>query len=110
MITLHLQFVPKHGKEKELKAAIIDKWMDAMAKQPGFITAIMLTPYKEEELKKLNVPVPKHSFEVISVWKSEEERAAWAARPIHKEVFTQVLDVTETRIGSLQNVLHSWNL
>ena len=61
MISLHAYLTPKEGNEEALESAIRDKWIAAMAEQPGFSSAVMLTPFPDEELTKLNAPqAPEH--------------------------------------------------
>lgn len=95
MITLHVYMNPKPGKESELETGIVDKWLVAMAEQPGFVGAAVLRPMPEEHLNELGARKPESAFEVLSFWRSEEERLAWVARPIHNEVFLPLLDLAE---------------
>ncbi len=110
MVSLHGYFTPKPGKNQELLAAIRDKWYAAMSEQPGFIAGALLRPLPDEVYEERGVPKPEHTFEVVSFWRSEEERAAWTARPIHQEVFPQVLQNVETRRSVVQQVEHTWNI
>ena len=110
MISLHVYLTPAAGKEGELDSAVRDRWMAAMADQPGFINAAVLKPFAEGELAKLEAMVPSHYVEVVSFWRSEEERLAWAARPIHDEVFNHVTAAADSVTYTLQTAEESWNL
>ena len=110
MISLHAYLTPKEGNEEALESAIRDKWIAAMAEQPGFSSAVMLTPFPDEELMKLNALKPRSTYEVVSFWRSESDRKAWVARPIHDQVFSQVEDAADSITFTLQTVEHSWNL
>ena len=110
MISLHVYLTPKAGNEQGLESAVRDKWMAAMAEQPGFLSGAMVKPYSDEELAKLEAAKPESAYEVVSFWQSERERAEWVARPVHDQVFSQVLDAAESVSYTLQTVEHSWNL
>ncbi len=110
MISLHVYLTPAEGKAAELDSAINDKWMTAMADQPGFISGAALKPFSDEELAELGASVPEHYIEVVSFWSSEEERLAWVARPIHDEVFNEVLAAADGVSYTLQTAENSWNI
>lgn len=110
MISLHVYLTPKPGREKDLADAICNKWLVAMSEQPGFLSAGLLEPFPDDELAKLGASTPETTYEVISLWQSEEERLAWVARPIHDEVFAGVIDASETVKYTLQTIKRSWNL
>ena len=95
MITLHVYMNPKPGKELELETGIADKWLVAMAQQPGFAGSAVLTPMPGEHPDELGARKPESAFEVLSFWRSEEERLAWVARPIHNEVFLPLLELAD---------------
>ena len=92
MITLNMRLTAKLGHEDELLSAICDKWMKAMARQSGFIRGVMLKPYEGKAAARIGLPEQEFTFEVVSFWKSEEQRAAWAASDIHAEVIAYVND------------------
>ncbi len=81
-----------------------------MAEQPGFISAAILTPFSDDALAKLEAAEPDKKLEVVSFWRSEEERLEWVARPIHDEVFLPLLDMAEDVSFTLQTVMADWNL
>lgn len=110
MISLHVYLTAKPGKERELEAGIKDKWLAAMAKQPGFVSCALVTPFTPGTLEKLGALKPQHTFEVIAFWRSEEERLAWVARPIHNEVFLPLQPLATKIASTLQTVAHSRNL
>ena len=110
MISLHVYLTPKESNEKGLESAIRDKWIAAMAEQPGFVSAAMFTPFPDKGLATLEALKPHITYEVVSFWRSERERQAWVARPIHDEVFSQVEDEADSITYALQTVEHSWNL
>jgi heme-degrading monooxygenase HmoA len=110
MISLNCYFDPKPGREAQLKSAIIDAWIVAMAEQPGFINAALLTPFSDEELANLEAAKAQAKFEVVSFWRSEEERLAWVARPIHDEVFNPVIAESDRVTYTLHNVVESWSI
>jgi heme-degrading monooxygenase HmoA len=110
MIALNVYLTPKAGKAAELESAIRDVWIKAMTEQPGFLRAATLKPFAADELVKLEAMQPQHTYEVVSYWTTEEERAAWAARDIHQEVWPQVADAAEDISYTLQTVEQNWNL
>ena len=110
MISLHVYLTPKAGKERELEAAITDTWIAAMAQQPGFVSAALLTPLPEGDLKKLGATRPQHTFEVLAFWNSEQERLEWVARPIHDRVFLPVVALADSVSFTVQQVEHAWGL
>ena len=65
MISLHVYLKPKSGMATILESAIKNRWIDAMQVQDGFISAATVTPYSDEELKKLEAASPTHVYEVI---------------------------------------------
>ena len=99
MITLNMRLTAKPGCEAELASAIRDKWMKAMARQPGFIRGVMLKPYEGETAAKVGLPEQEFTFEVVSFWESEEQRAAWAASDIHADVIAYVNDAIMSETG-----------
>lgn len=99
MITLNMRLTANPGREDELVSAIRDKWMPTMARQPGFIRGVMLRPYEGEMASSLGLPEQQFTFEVVSFWESEEQRAAWAASDIHAEVISYVNDSVLPEIG-----------
>lgn len=107
MISLHVYLKAKPGKERDLEAGIKDSWLAAMAKQPGFVSCALVNPFSEEALKKLGAKKPDHTFEVIAFWRSEEERLAWVARPIHDQVFRPLQPLASSIESTLQTVVHS---
>lgn len=99
MITLNMRLTAKPGHGAELLSAICHKWMKAMAKQPGFIRGVLLKPYEGETAAKVGLPEQEFTFEVVSFWKGEEQRAAWAASDIHAEVIAYVNDAIMPETG-----------
>ena len=99
MITLNMRLTAEPGREDELDSAIRDRWMKAMARQPGFIRGVMLRPYEGEMAANVGLPEQEFTFEVVSFWESEEQRAAWAASDIHAEVIAYVNDAIVTESG-----------
>ncbi len=99
MITLNMRLTAKQGREAELSSAIQDKWMKAMSQQPGFIRGVMLKPYEGEDAANIGLPEQDFSFEVVSFWESEEQRAAWAGSDIHAEVIAYVNDAILPETG-----------
>ena len=110
VISLSVYLTPREGKAADLEHAIKNVWIEAMEKQPGFISAAMNTPFPDDELDALEAAKPSYAYEVISYWNSEEERAAWAARDIHQEVWPQVVAQTASVSYSLFNVKARWGL
>ncbi len=111
MITLNMRLTPKPGHEAELESAIRDKWMDTMSRQDGFIKAVMLKPYDAESAGKVGLTAQQFTWEVISFWETEEQRATWQFSDIHAEVIAFV-NKTLLDDGGKQVVLftveHSW--
>ena len=99
MITLNMRLTAKPEREAELTSAIRDKWMEAMSRQPGFIRGVMLKPYEGELAAKVGLTEQDFTFEVVSFWESEEQRAAWAASDIHAEVIAYVNDAILPEVG-----------
>lgn len=99
MITLNMRLTAKPGREAELSSAIRDRWMEAMARQSGFIRGVMLKPYEGELAAGIGLPEQDFTFEVVSFWESEEQRAAWAASGIHAEVIAYVNDAILPETG-----------
>ena len=99
MITLNMRLTAKPGREADLVSAVRDKWMKAMAEQPGFIRGVMLKPYEGETAAMVGLPEQDFTFEVVSFWKSEEQRAAWAGSAIHAEVIAYVNDAILPETG-----------
>ena len=110
MIYLSVYVTPKAGRTKELESLVRDGWMKAMVEQPGFISGAVLRPFPEDELAKLQAFKPESAYEVVSFWRTEEERVAWVARPIHDQVFNPVIEVAESLSYTLHTVDESWNL
>jgi heme-degrading monooxygenase HmoA len=101
MITLHVYMKPITGHSEALQTAIRDTWVSTMAEQPGFIKAVMLTPFGDDY---------STDIEAISFWESEELRLEWVARPIHDQVFVTIMEIVETISSTVKAVEHSWNL
>ena len=110
MISLHVYMTPKAGKDGELEEGIRDKWMAAMSEQPGFLRAALLKPFSDDELDKLRAARPQSTFETVAFWRTEEERLAWVARPIHDQVFNPLLELVDDVSYTLQTVQHDWDL
>lgn len=110
MISLNVYLTPKAGKAGELESAVREGWLGTMAAQPGFLSAALLKPFGDDELAKLQAVKPTGAFELVAFWRSEEERAAWVARPIHDEVFGPVIAASESVSYTVQTVERSWNL
>lgn len=111
MITLNMRLTANPEREDELVSAIRDKWMPAMARQSGFIRGVMLKPYEGEMASSLGLPEQVFTFEVVSFWESEEQRAAWAASDIHAEVISYVNDSVLPETGKqavLFTIEESW--
>jgi heme-degrading monooxygenase HmoA len=110
MISLHVYLTPKAGRERELDAAVRDEWLAAMSEQPGFLSAAVAKPFSDEELDGLGALKPGHALEAISFWRSEGDRLAWVARPIHDQVFAKVIEASESVTYTLQTVEQGWGL
>lgn len=108
MISLHVYLTPKSGQLKSLENGITEQWIAAMADQKGFLKAVLLKRFSDSSLKKVGGKMPKHVFEVISYWNSEEERLAWVSRPIHDQVFLPLIKLSEEVTFTLQQVKHTW--
>ena len=110
MISLHVYLNPKSSKAGELEASIRDSWLKAMATQPGFISAAVLTPFSDDALDALGASKRPTAYEVVSFWESEDLRLEWVARPIHDQVFMPLLDLADDVSFTLNDVSESWNL
>ena len=60
------------------------------------------------ELKKIDANMPDHDLEIVAFWASEQERLEWVARPIHDQVFNQVLSSTKKVTYTLKTVKNNW--
>lgn len=105
MIILNMRLTAKPGCEAELASAIRDKWMKAMSRQPGFVRGVMLKPYGGELASGIGLPEQDFTFEVVSFWESEEQRAAWAGSAVHAEVIAYVNDVVLPKSGKKSTLL-----
>lgn len=110
MIALDVYFNAKDGNSAKLERVIVDVWMEAMKRQPGFLRAALLTPLPQEELEALGAVRPPFSHEVISFWESEEQRRAWVARDVHQEVWPQVEAAAEAIVYTVSNCGESWKI
>ncbi len=110
MISLNVYLTAKAGREAELGSLIRDGWLAAMAKQPGFLSAAVLKPFPDDELARLGAVKPAGHFEVIAFWRSEAERKAWVARPVHDRVFNPVAAASHSFSYTLHTVEQSWKL
>ena len=110
MITLHVYLSPMAGKERELEAAVRDQWLAAMSEQPGFLRAAVLKPFAGDDLARLEAVTPASAIEVVAFWRSERDRLAWVARPLHDQVFSTVLELASSVSYTLQTVTHGWNV
>ena len=95
MITLNMRLTAKRGREDDLLRAIRDRWMEAMSRQPGFVRGVLLEPYSGAAAAKVGLSEKEFTFEVVSFWETEEDRAAWAVSEIHAEVIAWVNDAVE---------------
>ena len=81
-----------------------------MSEQPGFVSSARLKPYPAEQLAKMGAAKPKHAYETITFWRSEEERATWAASDTHMEIISVLLPLAESASYTVQSVEWSHNL
>ena len=110
MISLHVYMNPKSGREGELESQIKDRWLSAMADQPGFVSAAILTPFPDDALDQLQAKKPETTLEIVSFWESEEKRLEWVVRPIHDDVFMPILEMADDISHTLQTVTDNWNI
>ncbi|MEW6752056.1 MAG: antibiotic biosynthesis monooxygenase [Candidatus Latescibacterota bacterium] len=110
MICLVVYLKARPGRTRELETAIVERWMEAMARQPGFRRAALLRPFADEHLSRLGAVRPDWDFEVASYWDSEEERVAWVGRDIHQEVWPQVVGEAAQVSYTLFEVAAGWSL
>ncbi len=110
MISLNVYLTPKAGKQAELRKAIVDVWMPAMEKQPGYIRAALLTPVSDKDLEEVGGMKPDFVFELVALWRTEQERREWVARDIHQEVFPVVMENTENASYTIFEVDESWGM
>ena len=110
MISLDVYFNAREGNDGKLERVIVDVWMAAMKKQPGFISASLMTPLPQEALDAMGAVKPPFSHEVLSFWESEDMRQQWVARDIHQEVWPQVEAAAEMIMYTVSNCDESWNL
>ena len=111
MITLNMRLTAKRGREDDLLRAVRDRWMEAMSRQPGFVRGVLLEPYSGAAAAKVGLSEKEFTFEVVSFWETEEDRAAWAASEVHAEVIAGVNDAVEPDGGkdsALFTVKCSW--
>ena len=110
MVSLHQYHVPKEGREAALETIVKDKLLGAMSEQPGFLSAARLKPYPAEQVEKMGAVKLAHAFETITFWRTEEERAAWAASDLHMEIISELLETTASASYTVQTVEWSHNL
>lgn len=110
MIALDVYLNAKDGNAAELEGVIVNVWMEAMKRQPGFISASLMTPLPQEELDAMGAVKPPFSHEVLSFWESEALRQAWVARDIHQEVWPQVEAAAEMIVYTVSDCGQSWNI
>ncbi len=110
MIALNVYFTSKSDRAAELERTIIEVWLEAMRKQPGFLRATMNTPFPDEELEALEASKPTHTHEVVSYWESERQRRDWVARDIHQEVWPQVVAYADSVSYTLYTCDETWNM
>lgn len=111
MITLNMRLTAKRGREDDLLRAVRDRWMAAMSRQPGFVRGVLLKPYSGPAAANVGLPEKEFTFEVVSFWETEADRAAWAASEIHAEVIAGVNDAVEPDAGkesALFTVEYDW--
>ncbi len=101
MITLHVYLTPKSGQAEALQNVIRDTWISAMSEQSGFVQAVMLTPFGDDN---------SEDIEVVSYWESEQLRLEWVARPIHDQVFEPIMELAESVSPTVKTVSHAWNI
>jgi hypothetical protein len=53
---------------------------------------------------------PEHADETIAFWRSEEERATWAASDLHMEIISELLETTASASYTVQTVEWSRDL
>ena len=92
MISLNVYLTAKEGQEAALETAIKDVWIAAMTRQPGFLRATLNTPFSDEDLAALEANKPPFAYEMVSFWRTEQERVDWVALDIHQEVWPQVIE------------------
>ncbi len=92
MISLNVYLTAKEGQEAALETAIKDVWISAMTQQPGFLRATLNTPFSDDDLAALEASKPPFGYEMVSIWRTEQERVDWVARDIHQEVWPQVIE------------------
>ena len=110
MISLNVYLTPKSGRAAELESVVHDRWIKTMSEQPGFLRAAALKPFPDDELVSLQAIRPENAYEVVTYWETEAQRVAWTQRPIHDEVWADVLAASESVTYTLQTVEGSWNM
>ena len=110
MISLNVYLTAKPDKTAALEKAIVDIWLDAMNKQPGFLRAAMNTPFTDAELDALEASKPSYTHEVVSYWESEQQRLDWVARDIHQEVWPQIVAHADSISYTLYTCDETWNM
>ncbi len=110
MISLHVYLTPKTGMGAELDSAVRDGWLPAMSEQPGFISAVILKPFDDEDLEALGASKPDAAMEAVCLWQSEQDRLDWVARPLHDEVFEKVTAAASSVSYTLQTVEQGWGV
>ena len=110
MISLNVYLTPRSGKAAELESVVRDRWIKAMAEQPGFLRAAALRPFPDDELAALEATRPQNAYEVVAYWETEAQRVDWTQRSIHAEVLADVLAASESVTYTLQTVEQSWNM
>lgn len=110
MISLNVYLTAKPGEAAALERAIKDVWIAAMTQQPGFLRATLNTPFSDDDLAALEAMKPAHAYEMVSYWRTEQERVDWVARDIHQEVWPQVIEHCADVSYTLFNCDATWSM
>ena len=108
MIVLQIQLSPEPEREDELEEAVRQRFLPAMARQPGFVQAFLTGPCSDEVLVAVGAQKPSFKFQVTALWNSEEERKDWVARDIHQEVWGEVSGLCSRANALLLDVVQNW--
>lgn len=110
MISLNVYLTAKDGEEAALESVTKDVWIDAMAKQPGFVRATLNTPFGDDELAALEANKPAYVYEMVSYWNSEEDRQQWATLDVCLDAWDAVVGHCKEVTYTLFNCDTTWGM
>ena len=87
-IQLHVDLSVDPAKEREMLDHFEKVFRPAAAKQPGFIDARML----KLRIARRGAAPPGANYRFVLSFATEEQRQAWAATPLHQQVWPPIVN------------------